>query len=195
MSDDLESVKQLLERKTAYANELLSQWQTKDGEVRKLSEERKRLNERIEELQKKLRHAEGRLADRERDHHAMQNALVLVHRAYNVALDGLEQAGEMLKAWAHTDTREAALAFIESHRAEASHALRQARDDYATKAQERLLLKIFKEGALTQGTKEELTRLLESRMEYFRDADHWAEALELLEQQKEKPDVRSESSR
>lgn len=178
MSDDLQK---RLDSKTLYANELLRSLQEKDYENRQLIEERKKLNNRLEELTKKLSRTEGRLADRERDHYVMQNALVLVHRAYNVTLDGLEQAGEMLKAGSDAVTREAALTFIESHRAEAEQALRQARDDYSTKAQERLLLKIFKEGELTTTTKAELTRFLESRMEYFRDADHWAEALEMLD--------------
>lgn len=193
MSDD--DLQKRLESKTMYANELLHSLQEKDYENRKLVEERKKLSERIEELTKRLARSEGRLADRERDHYVLLEAFRLLTRAYH---EGADMADEVEATLETKDLETAAFSLKErlaEYRTQVMQARQAAGDTYARNAQERLLLKIFKEGALTTATKAELTRFLESRMEYFRDADHWAEALELLGQQKETTDVRSEDPR
>lgn len=194
MSDDLQK---RLESKTMYANELLRSLQEKDHENRGLIEERRKLNERLDDLSRKLSRAEGRLADRERDHYVLLDAFKLITRAYH---DGADLVDEIESALEVNDPPTSPLRpkmkeQLVEYRTQVMQARQAAGDTYARNAQERLLLKIFKEGALTQGTKAELTRFLESRMEYFRDADHWAEALELLGQQKETTDVRSDDPR
>lgn len=181
MSDEIDKLREQLASKAAYANGLLSSWQAADGEVRRLVEERKKLQDVIETLTKKLARAEGRLADRERDHYVLMEAFKLLTRAYHDGADCVDEIDAALEMGDPVTKLKERLA---EYRTQVAQARQATGDTYALKAQERLLLKLFKEG-MTDDTKAELRRFLESRMEYFRDADHWQEALALLEEGKE----------
>lgn len=176
MSDEAEKLREQLAARTAYANGLLSSWQAADIENRKLVEERKRLWDRVEELGKKLSRAEGRLADRERDHYVLMDAFRLLTRAH---FDGADLIDKIDAAVEIGDPPSQMKEWLAEYHAQVRQAQNATSDHYARQAQERLLLKIFKYG-MTPETRLELRRFLESRMEYFRDADHWQEAFELL---------------
>lgn len=171
-----EELRRQLESKQTYANELMKTLQVQIGETHKLIEERKVLNIRIEELTRALKKAEGRLEDRERDHRVLLESFQLIMRAYHEGADVIDEIEAALEIH---DPPSSLRETIAKYRTMTTHARNASSDTYALRAQERFLLKLFKEG-MTEETRAELHRFFGARLEYFRDTDHIVEAGELL---------------
>jgi DNA repair exonuclease SbcCD ATPase subunit len=175
--NEIEKMKQQLESKTAYANELMAVVQEKEGAIRRHIEERKKLNEAIEDLRRKLDRAENRTADRERDHYILMDAMKLLARAW---AEGADLADEVEAALDIGDPKSSILPRLQEYRTYVAQARQMASDSYALKVQERMLLQIWKKGELTQELRDELGRFMEEHKQTMRDADNWAEVEEAM---------------
>lgn len=107
------------------------------------------------------------------------DAFKLLTRAYFDGADLVDEVEAALEIKDFKGSTSTLAGKLGVYRSRTAQVVQAAGDHYARDAQERLLLRIFKHG-MTAEAKLELRRFLESRMEYFRDADHWQEAFELL---------------
>jgi DNA repair exonuclease SbcCD ATPase subunit len=177
---DAEKIKELedkLAAKQGAINELLRALQDKDTENRKLGDDRSKLYSRVDDLERKLKRAEGRLGDRERDHYILLDAMKLLTRAW---AEGADLADEVEAALEIGDPKSHIMPRLQEYRTYVAQARKMAMDTYATKAQERMLLQIWKKGELTQELREELGRFMEAHKQTMTDADNWAEIEEIF---------------
>lgn len=172
MSDEEKKLKDQLTSKQGAINELLRAVQDKDRDVRRLEDERKKLYDRVEELEKKLKRSEGRVSDRERDHWILMEAMRLLTRAW---AEGADLADEVEAALEMGDPKSQIMPRLQEYRTYVAQARKMAMDSYALKVQERMLLQIWKKGELTQELREELGRFMEDHKQTMTDADNWAE--------------------
>lgn len=178
MSDEeVKKLKEQLSSKQAALNELFHALQDRDRELRQLGDERSKLYNQVEDLQKKLKRTEGRLADRERDHYILLESMRLYSKAFQSAVDAMDEIDAAIDVG---DPKSDIKKITEKFLADTMQAREAGTHHYARKAQERLLLQVWKKGELTQELREELGRFMESHKEYLSDADNWAEVEEML---------------
>lgn len=177
MSDEIDKVKAQLESKQAVVNELFHNIQDRDWEIKKLTEERRKLQDQAEELQRRLKRLEGRLADRQRDYFILLEGMRLYTKAFHSAVDAMDEIDAQLEVG---DPKSEIKKVVEKFLADTLQARTTSAQDYARKAQEMLLMRIWKSGELSEELKAELGRLMENNKEYMTDADTWAEIDEIL---------------
>ena len=180
MSDEIEKLKAALASKAAYANEMLSAWQTKDVENRRLGAERTAHMNRIEYLEKRLLNAEGLLADRERDHFTLLDSFRLIMRAYHDGADFVDEIEAILETKDLETVAPSLRERLAEYRTQVAQARQAAHDIHTTRRQEELLLRIFVGAKLPHELASELHRFLEGRLQNFSDGDSKMEAARIL---------------
>lgn len=178
MSDPkIKELEDKLIAKQGAINEFLRELQSKDREVRVLVEQRKKLDDKVELLEKRLRRAELHAMDAAQSRDLLAQGLELYVRAYHDASDSMDEIDAALEIH---DPQSTIRKVVDDFRTKTAQARNYASSDYARRAQERLLLAVWKKGELTQELREELGRFMESHKETMTDADNRAEIDEIL---------------
>ena len=178
MSDEVTKLKEQLASKQGAINEFLRELQSKGREIQVLSEERKKLNDKVEALEKRLERADRRTSDEIHRGAAIRQGLDLYVMAFHAADDAMDAIDAELEI--HDDSPSEIRKVVDDYRTKVAQARNYASNDYARRAQERLLLAVWKKGELTQELREELGRFMRSHKETMTDADNRAEIEEVL---------------
>lgn len=179
MSDDDEvrKLKETLASKQGAINEFLRSLQAKDREIQVLTEQRKKLDDRVEELEKCLRRADSRVLELTKARGLLAQGLELYVLAYHAAADSMDEIEAALEIH---DPPKQIRKVVDEFRTKTVQARSYAASDYARRAQERLLLAVWKKGGLTPELREELGHFMESHKDTITDADNRAEIEEIL---------------
>jgi chromosome segregation ATPase len=163
---DEKSLKDQLAEKHAVMNELFKTLQSRDQEMRQLIDQRKKLNDRVEELEKKLKQAEGRLADRDRDHKVLLDLMEMATRSWHEADDAMDDVDAAVEVGDPQSIIREIYSRFKTDTKQARHALQSG---YRLKVQEKILLEIWRRGEVTQPIREELARLINDHKQYISD--------------------------